>query len=75
MRAFIHKLDGNDRVKVGGTNGTVTTEYKTWRNLLKFGTRGLAPGWYQVEGFFNWDNRYGKPDKINRFLVREKEDE
>ena len=70
MRAFIHKLDKDGGILIGGTNGTVTGEYKTWGNLLKYGTRGLAPGWYRIEAFYNWDNRYGKPDRVNKFLVR-----
>jgi hypothetical protein len=49
-----------------GSNGHVTREYKTQDGLIRFGVLPLLKSGEQaqVELFFNWDNRYGKADKV-----------
>jgi hypothetical protein len=64
MKAFVHKIV-NGRPGLG-SHGSVTSEYKTQANLIRFGVmpRLKFGESAQVELFYNWENRYGSPDKV-----------
>ena len=68
MKAFINRVDG--RTGQPFLPGIVTGDYKRYQNLLAYALRNLSPGWYEVETFFNWENRYGEPDRVQRVLKR-----
>lgn len=42
----------------------VTGDYKTVENLMRYGVRPYIKEDVDVEIFYNWDNRYGEPDKV-----------
>jgi hypothetical protein len=56
MRAFV--------VKPGGLAKFVTGEYKTLKNLIRYGVKPYIKETVNVEVYHNWDNRYGKPDQV-----------
>lgn len=69
MRAFVSKIvDG--RTTVGTTNNRVTGDYKTRKNLIRFGVRPILNlgESAQVELFYNWDNRYGQADETFKYI-------
>lgn len=65
MRAFL-----NDGKGLGSEHSTVTKEYKTLKTLIKYAVKPFLKkhNYCRVELFNNWDNRYGKPDKILVFV-------
>jgi hypothetical protein len=71
MKAFVHKqVDGIDRLGTGVNAGLVTPKYSTLTSMKRCFLDKLPPGTYHVEGFYNWDNRYGKPDVDFVYEVR-----
>lgn len=58
MKAFV--------VKPGGLGIFVTGEYKTLKNLLRYGVKPYIKEEVDVEVYHNWDRRYGSPDKVIR---------
>lgn len=44
----------------------VTKEYKTLKNLLRYGVKPYIKEEVDVEVFHNWDNRYKSPDRVIR---------
>lgn len=63
MKAFIHECDKNGKDKSLGTfTNWVTNEYKNWENLLHFAFKDVKPGYYRIEAFYDWGNRYGDCD-------------
>ncbi len=69
MRAYVSRLvDG--RTTCGTENNSVSREYKSQAQLLRFGVLPLLREGQDalIEVFLNWDNRYGKPD--NTIQVR-----
>ena len=62
MRAFI-----NDGQGLGSYHIQVTRKYKSIPNLFKYAIKPFmrTHGDYcKAEVFYNWDNRYGTPDKV-----------
>jgi hypothetical protein len=58
MKAFV--------TKPGGLSLFVTGEYKTLKNLLRYGVKPHIKEEVDVELYHNWDNRYKAPDKVLR---------
>ena len=56
MKAFV--------VKPGGLAKFVTGEYKTLKTLIRYGVKPYITEAVDVEVYYNWDNRYGKPDTV-----------
>ena len=56
MKAFV--------TKPGGLGIFVTGEYKTLKNLIRYGVKPYIKETVNVEVYHNWDNRYGAPDKV-----------
>jgi len=66
MKAFISRIvDG--RTGIGSDNCFISNEYQSITALLRYSTRKLSTGSYLFEVFSNWDNRYGKADKVFEF--------
>lgn len=66
MRAFIHRIDKKTGRDLLGTypNGRVSNEYATFQTFKRYCLKNLERGYsYHVELFYNWDNRYGKPNE------------
>lgn len=42
----------------------VTGEYKTLKNLLRYGVKPNITEMVHVEVYHNWDNRYKSPDTV-----------
>lgn len=63
MKAYVSKLV-NGRTTCGTEHNSVSREYTSQRNLIRFGVLPLLQDGQDalVEVFLNWDNRYGKPD-------------
>lgn len=62
MRAFL-----NDGKGLGSDHSTVTGEYKTIGTLYRYAVRPFLKfhgGFCKAEIYYNWDNRYGTPDKV-----------
>ena len=62
MRAFLNDCKG-----LGSTHSTVTNEYKSFATLYRYAVRPFLKshnGRCKAEIFYNWDNRYGIPDKV-----------
>ena len=67
IKAFVYAVvDGRDTCGTYSSNegrgAFVTNAYASLSNLIKFGLRDMPPGIYHIEGFYDWGNRYGKPD-------------
>jgi hypothetical protein len=56
MKAFVCKPQG--------LGIFVTGEYKTLKNLIRYGVKPYIKETVEVEVFHNWDNRYKAPDKV-----------
>ena len=54
MKAFV--------VKPGGLGLFVTGEYKTLKNLIRYGVKPYIKQVVNVRLYHNWDNRYKSPD-------------
>ena len=65
MKAFIHRINPlTGRESLGTEHSKVTREYKNFSTFTRYCLRNLTPGYeYHVELFYNWNNRYGTPDK------------
>ena len=62
MRAFLHDFEG-----LGTDHSAVTKEYKSFATLYRYAVLPFLQshnGQCKAEIFYNWSNRYGKPDKI-----------
>lgn len=62
MKAFL-----NDGKGLGSDHGAVTKDYKTFGGLFRYAILPFAKGhggFCKAEIYYNWDNRYGNPDKI-----------
>lgn len=44
----------------------VTGDYKTLKNLLRYGVKPYIKEDVDVKVYHNWDNRYKAPDKVIR---------
>lgn len=65
MRAFISKCDEDGKqIRLGTLGNYVSAEYKTLKNLLHFGFKGMLPGRYRVEIHNDWATRYAEPDSV-----------
>ena len=64
MRAYVSKIIDGKVVQTGTQHRTITKEYTTEYRLLKYGVKPLLKSGEsaQVEIFYNWERRYGKPD-------------
>lgn len=56
MKAFV--------TRPRGLSLFVTGEYKTLKNLLRYGVRPYIKEEVSVEVYHNWDNRYKAPDQV-----------
>ena len=56
MKAFV--------TNPGGLGIFVTNEYKTLKNLIRYGVKPFITKTVEVEVYFNWDNRYKSPDMV-----------
>lgn len=65
MQAFIHRMRDNGTDELGTyPNGRVSNEYKSFRAFKRYALDNLERGYnFHVELFYNWNNRYGTPDK------------
>ena len=72
MKAFIMECDkqGN-QLRLGTDTNFVSDEYKSIHTLKRFAFKHLKQGFYRIEGFYNWDNRYGTPDIVDYHRVSE----
>lgn len=62
MRAFLN--DGNG---LGSDHSTVTKEYKSFATLFRYAVKPFMlrhGGFCKAEIYYNWNKRYGTPDKI-----------
>ena len=70
MKAFIMECDDRgNQLRLGTDTNFVSGEYKSIHTLKRFALNHLKPGFYRIEGFFNWDNRYGTPDIVDYHRV------
>lgn len=58
MKAFV--------TKPAGLSLFVTKEYKTLKNLIRYGVKPYIKNEVDVEVYHNWDNRYKAPDAVVR---------
>ena len=61
MRAFLNDCKG-----LGTDHSSVTKDYKSFSTLYRY---AIVPflkthGMCKAEIFYNWDNRYGTPNKV-----------
>lgn len=75
MKAFL-----SDGKGLGSDHSTVTKEYKSILSLYKYAVKPFMAthgDYCKVELFYNWDNRYGTPNKLiiytreNGMILRE----
>ena len=66
MRAFL-----SDGVGLGSEHCDVTNEYKTIENMYYYRIQHFLKktGYCKAEIFFNWDNRYGTPDRVKEYRL------
>jgi hypothetical protein len=64
MRAYVNKLV-NGTTRIGSSHCSITKEYKTQANLIRYGVLPLlqAGETAEVDIHFDWDERYGNPNK------------
>lgn len=59
----------------GGLSFAVTNNYKSLKNLIRYGVGPIMKrnnlDLVEIEIFYNWDNRYGRPDRIMRINIRD----
>lgn len=55
MKAFVYKLDENDKPKLPGF---IVGPYANKRNLEKFGLRNVSVGKYWIEAPISWERRF-----------------
>jgi hypothetical protein len=56
MKAFV--------CKPKGLGIFVTGDYKTLKNLIRYGVKPYIRETVEVEVYHNWDNRYKSPDTV-----------
>ena len=61
MRAWWHRIGGSN---VGTTDNGVTREYKTLKNLLKYGPPNIPGEQFRLDIHHDWATRYGRPDMV-----------
>jgi hypothetical protein len=62
MRAYLYDDKG-----MGSEHSTVTRNYKSFGTMLRYAIIPFAKThdkYCKAEIYYNWDNRYGKPDRI-----------
>jgi hypothetical protein len=67
MRAYLNKYDKDGNTGLGSEWVTITREYKTMGTLYQYGIVPMLRAWdgrLKAEIFYNWDNRYGNPDRV-----------
>ena len=66
MRAFL-----SDGAGLGSEHCDVTNEYKTIENMYYYRIQHFLKktGYCKAEIFFNWDNRYGTPDRVKEYRL------
>lgn len=53
----------------GGLALFITGEYKTVKNLIRYGVKPYIKGTVEVELYRNWSRRFGNPDEIIKVTV------
>ena len=67
MKAFLREFDEEGRELLGSSHATVTKEYKSFDTLYRYAVVPFLKnhnGRCKAEVYYNWDNRYGTPDKV-----------
>jgi hypothetical protein len=64
MRAYVYKLLPTGGIHLG--SGYVTGEYKTKKNLIRYGVRPYirSETGVRIELHYDWNNRYGEPSEV-----------
>lgn len=67
MRAFVHEYNTiSNTPRLGSAHATITNEYRSIPNMFKYAIKPFMKSHKSdviVEVFYNFDNRYGEPDK------------
>ena len=62
MKAFL-----NDTKGLGSDHTTITNDYKSLSTMYRYAIRPFLKshgGKCKAEIYYNWDNRYGTPDRV-----------
>ena len=70
MKAFVTKLDSQERFILGTSYPRITPIYISLDRLKRFFLSKLPTGNYLVEIYYNWDNRYEKPSLSFNWTIK-----
>lgn len=73
MRAFLNRIDEKGVNQIGGTNATVSGEYKTRNGIIKWARKYMDKNWpgcgAKLEIHINWETRYKTDDRNTKFIT------